>query len=73
MYIYIYVCISIYLENILKMMNNSLVQSELLYGSLLWETDLSEATQIHKKTITIVTSSPSYTEPLFKHTGLLTD
>ena len=35
---------------------------------------LSEATQVQKKTIRIVTSSPifSHTEPLFKHTGLLT-
>ena len=55
------------------MIYNSLVQSKLLYGLLLWGTDLNDVIKVQKKSIRIVTSSAffSHTKPSFKILGVL--
>ena len=59
--------------NILKMIYDSIVQSKLLYGLLLWGTGLNDTVKwIQKKYIRTITSVPyvSHTEPLFKRLGV---
>ena len=56
------------------MICDSIVQSKLIYGLLLWGTDLNDTIKlIQKKSIKTISSSPyaSHTEPLFKRLGIL--
>ena len=63
----------IYPEYVLKMIYTSLIQSKLIYGLLLWGSNVEKVIKVQKKTTRVVTSSRyfAHTEPLFKRLDIL--